>query len=93
MTIVPAADIELDLARIPVAIHDAGFRPSDLHVRALGRAEGAEHASFRVRGWTQTYRIAPPLPDDAEHTLEADVDTRGAEPAFVRWTIVPSSAR
>lgn len=89
MTIVPAADVELDLARVPVVIHDAGFRPSDLHVRALGRAEGAEHRLFRVRGWTTLYPIEPGLPDDAEHTLESDVDTNGTEPVFVRWTFAP----
>lgn len=86
MTIVPAADVELDLARVPVVIHDAGFRPSDLHVRARGRAEGVDHARFRVRGWTTLYAIDPALPDDADHTLESDVDMNGAEPVFVRWT-------
>ena len=90
MTIVPAADVELDLARVPVVIHDAGFRPSDLHVRARGRAEGAEHARFRPSGWTRSFLIDPALPDDTEHTLESDVDTSRVEPVFVRWSFAPS---
>ncbi len=79
VTITPATDREIDLGAIAESIHDAGFNPGPLHLRALGTLEPGERGCFRIRGWSRCI----PLGGQFEHApggefaLEADVEAEG----------------
>jgi hypothetical protein len=80
----PASDRELDLASIPAILHDAGFRPSDLRVKALGRVDREEGPCFRIRGWSECFPLRGAQIEDAgEIRIDAGVDTAGSRPTFV----------
>jgi hypothetical protein len=81
VTIGPATDREFDLESIPSAIRDAGFRPSDMHVRAHGAFDASRSDCFRIRGWSRCYPVrgTTGTTPSGEITLEADV-AFGEEP-------------
>ncbi len=86
VTIRPEPDREVDLAAIPAAIDEAGFRPGELHVRARGSLEGEDGDCFRIRGWSRCYPVQGEFARSStgELVLTADVDVDGASPALIR---------
>lgn len=60
VTIEPESDVALDLAAIPTAIVDAGFRAGRMWVRATGRPTPAGDA-FLIDGWSAPLPLAGAL--------------------------------
>ncbi|MEM9801895.1 MAG: heavy metal-associated domain-containing protein [Planctomycetota bacterium] len=48
----------VDLASVPRAIRDSGFRPDDLRIEARGRID-ADGRTFTPDGWTSALALAP----------------------------------
>lgn len=86
VTIRPDPDRELDLAAIPTAIDEAGFRPGQLHLRARGTLEGDDRDCFRIRGWSRCFPVQGDFARDStsELALTADLEVRGELFALVR---------
>ena len=80
VTIGPAADRVLELAAVPQAIRQSGYRPGTMRVRARGRTV-ADGSAFLIEGWPQPLPIAvPPHANAAEQAIEADVDVTARGP-------------
>ncbi|MBI4605760.1 MAG: heavy-metal-associated domain-containing protein [Planctomycetes bacterium] len=75
VTITPAPDRVVDLARIPTAIERAGFTPEGLRIVARGSAERAgDGVRFRIAGWPVTYPAQGEVAGlDGSLAVEADV--------------------
>lgn len=78
---------------MPKAIHDAGFRPGEMHVLATGASAAGDRARFEIRGWSRAYSIEPVLPDDGSRRLDADVDFARDAPTLVHWSAHEQRAR
>ncbi len=73
VTIVPSARIAPDLAAIPAAVRDAGFRPGRMWLRAEGATTALpdDTPGFRIAGWPAPLPLAGPAAAAAE--LQAEV--------------------
>ena len=72
----PASDRELDLAAVPKAIRDAGFRPSDFEVHGIGTFEATTPECFRFRGWSQCYEVRNHPAGSESHQIRARVEVQ-----------------
>jgi hypothetical protein len=74
VTIEPVTDRTLELAAVPRAIRESGFRPGSMRLRARGTlAEGGR--AFRIAGWPEPLPIQGPAPaSPGPLTIEALVE-------------------
>lgn len=85
VTLEPEPREELDFSSIPAAIHDAGFRPGVMRIRARGAATPGDPSRFGIAAWAHDLAIEPAITSSAALELDAAVVLDRGTARLVDW--------